>query len=82
MDYFLGTDWNMMVVDLVFGLFWIAIIFGFVTKDEKIIIVTVKCNMIDLFISNFCRQYQEDQESNQKNQLFIPFLLGPPLKNE
>ena len=51
-------------------------------KDEKIIIVTVKCNMIDLFISNFCRQYQEDQESNQKNHLFIPFLLGPPLKNE
>ena len=32
MDYFLGTDWNMMVVDLVFGLFWIAIIFGFVTQ--------------------------------------------------
>merc|ERR1712062_14177 len=24
MDYFLGTDWNMMVVDLVFGLFWIC----------------------------------------------------------
>ena len=54
-------------------------------KDEKIIIVIVECNMIDLFITNFCRQYQEDQEdheSNQKNHLFIPFLLGPPLKNE
>ena len=54
-------------------------------KDEKIIILTVECNMIDLFITNFCRQYQEDQEdqeSNQKNHLFIPFLLGPPLKNE
>ena len=32
MDYFLGSDWDMMVLDLVFGLFWIAIIFGFVTQ--------------------------------------------------
>ena len=65
MDYFLGTDWNMMVVDLVFGLFWIAIIFGFVTQllllygiqklNEAFMLPHLILEMSGLFVSIFHR---------------------------
>ena len=63
--YFLGTDWNMMVVDLVFGLFWIAIIFGFVTQllllygiqklNEAFMLPHLILKMSGLFVSIFHR---------------------------
>ena len=32
LDYTLGTDWNMFILDMVFGLIWIGIIIEFAVK--------------------------------------------------